>query len=1316
VSTKFILRPHVIVGLTILAAAVTCLQPWSRGQEASQYPSSTPTRGNDLSQQTKSQADIKSVGCIHCHQNAVDPHEKGTVNLGCIDCHGGNAATSIKERAHIMPRFPEAWRTSANPVRSYTLLNHESPDFVRFVNPGDLRIAHISCGSCHQDEVQQNRTSMMTHGCMLWGAALYNNGAVPHKQARYGESYSMNGTPQRLQTWPPPSEQDMRFKGILPYLDPLPRFEISQPGNILRIFERGGRFRPEIGIPEREEESGRPRARLSTRGLGTENRTDPVFVGLQRTRLLDPTLNFLGTNDHPGDYRSSGCTACHMIYANDRSPVHSGPYAKYGHKGLSSSSDLMIPKDEPGHPIQHKFTRAIPSSQCITCHVHPGTNVMNSYLGYMWWDEETDGEHMYPKQQKYPSGEDYVQAAMNNPDEASARGLWSNPKFLENVRDLNPHLKHTQFADFNGHGWVYRAVYKKDRKGNYLDHRGAVVPNVTAGHLMAAVKMPELIKEQYRQPKKPLTPNPSPARGEGSTVAHPPNRDGTPVHLMDIHLEKGMHCVDCHFVQDSHGNGKLYGEVRAAIEIQCIDCHGTISKYATLRTSGPASADPHKNNPLGGRELTTLRTPFGKRRFEKQGAKLVQNSMVEEDLAWEIAQTKDVIDPKHPRYNEKARLAKTVRFGKGGDFEWGDVPVDEQGQPNEKGLAHCNQNMSCIACHSAWNPSCFGCHLPQKANKKMPALHNEGDLQRNYVAYNFQTLRDDVFMLARDGDVTGNKIGPARSSCAIHVGSYNQNRDSIYVQQQTISADGLSGIAFSTNVPHTVRGAPPTVNGRPIHEHANLPGHSETKSCTDCHLSKKNDNNAIMAQLLMQGTGYVNFMGRYAWVAAKEHGLHGVVVTEQEEPQAVIGSNLHQLAFPDFFRKHQVKNYKLQYAHEHSGRDVGGRLKQPFRQSEILQVQPRGEYLYAACGSEGVRVFDIAFIDDKSFSERITTAPVSPLGQKFFVKTKYAAAIAAPCTPAPDPTRNQRPENKEPKVHPLFGYLYVADKYEGLILIGVATTIDGNPSNNFLKREVTFNPDGVLNGACNVTIVGSFAYICCDAGLAVVSLNEPTHPALTSVVPLKKPTSVQVQFRYAFVCGEEGITSLDVTDLARPIPKATLALPDVHRIYLARTYAYVAAGKHGLVILDIENPESFHVDQVYNARGAINDLHDVKLGITYVSEFAYLADGKNGLRVVQLTSPETPGNHGYSPRPTPRLIATYPIPDGGHAYSVGRALDRDRAIDESGNQIGVFGRVGARPLSKEDAQRMYLRANGQPWYVSDDPRDGIYGAARAPHR
>ncbi len=561
-------------------------------------------------------------------------------------------------------------------------------------------------------------------------------------------------------------------------------------------------------------------------------------------------------------------------------------------------------------------------------------------------------------------------------------------------------------------------------------------------------------------------------------------------------------------------------------------------------------------------------------------------------------------------------------------------------------------------------------------------------------------------MLAVDGNVTGNRIGPARSSCAIHVGSYNNNRESIYVQQQTISADGMSGIAFSTNVPHTVRGG----NSGPQDPQslaAYRSGTNETKMCTDCHVSKSDDNNALMAQLLMQGTNYVNFIGRYCWVAAGDKGLNAVMVTERDEPQAVIGSSLHQLAFPEFFHQHQHHGGVLAHAHHHPGKDISENVTHPLRTPEILSLQARGEYLYTACGEGGLRVFDIAFIDDKGFSKRILTAPVSPLGQQFYVNTRYATAVAAPTTIAPDPTRKQNPENQEQPINGLYANIYVTDRYEGLIAVGAGTLLDGNPLNNFLERVVTFNPNGILNGARNLCIVGTYAYVCCDAGLVVVSLADPKCPQVEAVIGndvLVEPRAVQVQFRYAFVCDREGVKVFDVTKLNQPVPVTTLPLADARSIYLARTYAYVAAGRQGLVILDISNPTQPGLDQVFNADGCINDLCDVKLGITYVSEFAYLADGCNGLRVVQLTSPETPGNQGFSPRPTPRLIASFPMPAGGRALAVSKGVDRDRAVDESGNQIAVFGRVGAGPLKLEQQQRMYL-SRGQVWKVSDNPFD-----------
>jgi hypothetical protein len=1148
---------------------------------------------------------------------------------------------------------------------------------------------------------------MMTHGCMLWGAALYNNGAVPFKWPRYGESYSMNGAPQRLQTVPPPSPEETATKGIVPYLDPLPRFQVTQPGNILRTFERGGRFVLETGLPETKEEPGRPRARLSNRGLGTLNRTDPVFIGLQKTRLLDPTLNFMGTNDHPGDYRSSGCTACHMVYANDRSPVHSGPFAKYGHMGRAAaepdpwvvSVDPTIPKDETGHPIQHRFTRAIPSSQCIVCHVHPGTNVMNTYLGYMWWDLETDGELMYPDEERDLTAEQHQNASMSNPEEAAQRGNWSDPDFLAAVSELNPYLEKTQFADFHGHGWVFRAVFKKDRRGTLLDHQNRPIHEPENEKLQLAVRIPEYVKQLYRNRDWDTT---DPAALEAIRKKEEELqklRDEVPVHMLDVHLERGMHCVDCHFVQDVHGNGALYGEVRAAIEITCQDCHGDATRRAVktvdgrpeMFTTGPAAAGVLGSNRRG-LDLLALRTPSGKRRFELHGDRIIQNSLVEKDLSWEITQVADTINPDSPKYNALSALAKTVRMDEHGNFTWGDVPTNVNGDADPDKCAHASSQMSCIACHSSWNASCYGCHLPQRANEKMPDLHNEGDVTRNYVAYNFQTLRDEVYMLARDGDVTGNRIGPARSSCAVHVGSYNQNRESIYVQQQTISAEGPSGIAFSTNVPHTVRGA------------------GETKTCTDCHVSQNNDNNALMAQLLMQGTNYLNFIGRYAWVAAGHHGLFAVEATEREEPQAVIGSTLHELAFPEHFEEHEERDRELEEAHEHPGVDISEQIFKRHVDIEILDIQLRGEFLYTACSEGGLRVFDVAFVDHKGFSERIVTAPVSPAGQQLYVRTKYAMSVAAPSTTAPDPTRTHDPVNREPEIHSLYAYLYVADKYEGLVLVNAGTLLDGNPTNNFLKRALTYNPDGLLKGARRVTIAGTYAYVCCDAGVVVLNIDDPLCPVVTSVIGpefVDCPTDVQIQFRYAFVCDHDGVKVLNVTDLASPIPVpgATVHLPEAKRIYVARTYGYVAAGKQGLVILDVTDPEAPTIDQVYNADGEMCDVHDVKLGITYVSEFAYVADGHGGLKIIQLTGPDTPGNDGFSPRPTPKLVATYHIPHHGEALAVSEGVDRDRAVDETGNHISVFGRVGARPLNAEEMRRMYMHPTRGLWRVTDGARD-----------
>jgi len=1169
-------------------------------------PHSVLSPQSSVLNQTQSEADAKSTGCLTCHKNIEPMHQSAAVRLGCTDCHGGNATATKKEEAHVHPRHPELWKTSANPPRTYTLWLDESPEFVKFVNPGDLRVAQETCGGCHQKEVNAVPRSTMTTSSVFWTAAGYANGIISRKQAILGESYSREGNPQSLKPITPPTPEQIA-KGALPQLVPLPKWEITQPGEYFRAFERGGVAQgsqpPEIGNPNSNEEAGRPDIHLGNRGRGTGLRISPALINLHKTRLNDPHLSFLGTNDHPGDYRSSGCSACHVVYANDRDPLHSASYAFFGNTGLSQTADPTIPKNEKGHPIRHRFTRAVPTSQCMSCHMHQPNSFVNTYLGYTMWDYETDAQLLWPKKQKYPTEAEKRASLDANPEGAAPRGLWSDLDFLENVASLNKDAKNTQFADYHGHGWNFMAVYKRDRKGNLLDANGDRV----------RFDDPDKFKKA--------------------------------VHLRDIHLEKGMHCVDCHFAQDEHGNGQLYGEYGNNIEIECQDCHGTIDRYTNLKTSGPAA-------PQGGTDLRMGTTPFGRRRFAWINNRLFQRSMLNPEVEWEVIQTKDTITPGNPHYNERSAYAKTIKNAGGA-------------------IAHSDDKMTCYACHTSWMTSCSGCHLPQESNSKSATHHYETLETRNFASYNPQVIRTDAFMLGVNGTTKGHRLAPVRSSSALVISSTNALRDRIYIQQPPISAPGYSSQAFNPHVPHTVRSR-------------------ETQGCNSCHVTKANDNNAWMAQLLLQGTNMVNFVGRYAYVAEGDKGFEAIGVTEWDEPQAVIGSSLHKIVYPDFYAAHEKRGMELEVAHHHHG--------------DARSVQMRGEYLFAANGEEGFEVYDTANVDNKDYSERISSAPVSPIGQRTFVKTKFASAVALPTTMPMQPNRQTQsiPENQEQPIHPLYKYAYIADREEGLILVDVTTLTDGDPSNNYLARALTFNPSGELRGASAITVAGRYVYIGCDAGVVIVDVDKPLEPKIIATIKdIDKPMSIAIQFRYAFITDAKGLRVVDVTDPTSPRLAATLPIADARNVYVARTYAYVAAGAQGLVIVDVEKPEAPFVDQVFNANGQLKDTTDIKVASTNASVFAYVADGKYGFKVVQLTSPEwLPTYAGFSPRPAPRLIATRHTE--GPAIAVSKGLDRDRAVDESGNQVSIFNRIGGRPMTLPEMQRLYLR-DGKLYTVEEKP-------------
>ena len=87
------------------------------------------------------------------------------------------------------------------------------------------------------------------------------------------------------------------------------------------------------------------------------------------------------------------------------------------------------------------------------------------------------------------------------------------------------------------------------------------------------------------------------------------------------------------------------------------------------------------------------------------------------------------------------------------------------------------------------------------------------------------SLFSSVFIsLCSTGSINGGRIAPLRSTSALVLSSTNSNREKIYVQQPPISASGYSSQAINPHFAHTVR-------------------KTETRVCSDCHLSEEKDNN-----------------------------------------------------------------------------------------------------------------------------------------------------------------------------------------------------------------------------------------------------------------------------------------------------------------------------------------------------------------------------------------------------------------------------------------------------------------------------------------
>ncbi len=1118
--------------------------------------------------------------CETCHVG-IEPMHANKTDIACVDCHGGDDTAITKEGAHVHPRKGSIFANEARPAESFSYLNLEGPDFIRFLNPSDLRVADKSCGDCHSDIVDSVKKSIMATNNMVHNAVFYNNGAIASKISIYGEGFDMTSHPTALHPDPQPTPE-AQSRGALNNLHPHPNFDVTKITDPLRVAE----------VNDNE---------FGDRGPGTGARIAATYLNVLKTRLNDPTLWFLGVNQIGGDYRSSGCAGCHVIYANSRDEA-SGEYAKFGNMAVSASGDAAI-QGKHGFPIKHQFTQVIPAMQCLTCHYHQGNGALDTYIGAVWWDRESDADLI----KKYKGEDEY------GPGQSS---IW----------DHNAEAKNTQFEDYHAHGWNIMQVFKRNEKGQLQDAANNVVPDTD------------------------------------------PDKFKKAVHLADIHFEKGMDCIDCHTEQDMHGDGNLYAQMTDAIEIRCEDCHGSINNRATLVTSGMGKS--------GGHKLKRADTPFGGKQFEVNDAgQVIQHSMKDPNRSWVVKQVVDIINPLSPEYNPRAAYAKLV-------LKTGSIGG---GSSDPEALAHANTKIQCFTCHTSWQTTCSGCHLPIDVNVKSRDLHYDPQFSRAYAPYLRQVIRTDLYFFGIGTYDQGQTVWPFRPASAVIVSAKDGDRNNIVHQQPLVSTPGFSNDAMTPHPPHTVRS-------------------TETKHCTDCHVSQDNTNNARIASSLGFGVNALNFLGEFAFIAENGHSLTAVKVTEGDEPQPVIGSIFDKVLYPDSYAKFEKGGRKLTLSHR--------RLA-----PKIVGLALRGEYVIAAEGSAGFKLYDIANINNKQDAQRIVQHVNSPLGEGSVVHSPDATSIYFPSSLPMALDRTVMPENREARIHELYRYALATDRKDGLLMIDVNTLTDADPENNVLRAKVRFNPDGQLTGAMRVRTWGHYAYVVSEqTGLSVVDIDNPLKPRMvyhSAAGELNGARAVEIQLRYAFVLDNSGMKTYDITNPEQPrlVPGSAVALPDARGLLIFRTKALVAAGKQGLAIIDVANPEQPGTPQFFDAGGKLNDTFDVQVAETNVSYFAYVADGKNGLQIVSLIETDNPGYQGFAPDITPRLIASFPT--SGRVMAVAEPSVRDRYVDESGNQIGVTSRIGSRPFNSDEIRSVLFYPDGKLLKVNNNPPTALAKPAEA---
>ena len=434
--------------------------------------------------------------CMFCHNGSrrndyagrglKNPHPfPPAANISCTGCHGGNPDGETWQGSHVPPppsiggpilgrhreyykQNVESWTDrltmagldkreqeysyAERPGETFTAL-----EYIQFINPGDLRVVskNLGCGAqgCHANEHAQwvPRSTIATSTGLFsstrFGVGVENR--IPEHRASQSPGGLNDTDGDSLASSAPRAVQN-------PGYNPATR-EVGEVGQLVEQPERAV-----YGQPPLYDNPAFNAANLENDVINANQ--DPLKPNRVRLEsnlelLVDEQVSITcgnchlysaGANNRYADYRSSGCTACHMEYTMS---------------GRSSSGDPNVDKEEPrnvdaidqanfaerphieAHEIRNVFkilpnrglVRGISDRACVGCHQGSNRTVLQ------YWGIRMDQNADVANNNQYPANPD------NFTDTANDNRLYNqtigNNTF--NGREANQHLL---TEDYDGDG------------------------------------------------------------------------------------------------------------------------------------------------------------------------------------------------------------------------------------------------------------------------------------------------------------------------------------------------------------------------------------------------------------------------------------------------------------------------------------------------------------------------------------------------------------------------------------------------------------------------------------------------------------------------------------------------------------------------------------------------------------------------------------------------------------------------------------------------------------------------------------------------